>query len=701
MGGRLGSRLAPHRVAPLWIVFVLTALGCGERPATSESTAAQVVFTRDIAPILHANCVACHQPEGPAPFSLLTWDEARRHAVQMAWVTRSRFMPPWLPARGEHRFVGERGLDDSEIELIDRWAKAGAPRGDPRDEPSRPKLRDGWLLGEPDLVVTMAEDYLLPADGPDVFRNFVIRPPLEATRWVRQIELRPGPPRAVHHAIVRVDRTPASRVLDAETAEPGFPGMEMGGATPPSGHFIGWAPGRVPLPGDPDLAWRLHRDADLVVQLHMLPTGKPERIRPSIGLHFADRPPRREPSIVILRSDAIDIAPGVTDFTIRDRFQFPVEVWLLGLHPHAHYLAREMRVAAELPGSERIELLHIPDWNFNWQDEYRYVEPVRLPAGTTVIMTYAYDNSSGNPHNPSDPPVRVRAGDASTDEMGTLLLQVMTETPQAALLLAEAAGVHALEKRPDDWLALNSLAHALMGQRRVDEAIERLRQALAARPQFVHAHFNLGAALMETSRHAEAIESFRAALAIDANFARAYSGLGHAWLTLGRSQEGLAALRRALALDPSLAEAHYNLGVALLSLGSWPEAIDALRVAVRLEPDDAMAHSNLGAGLQSAGRGVEASAAYLRALELEPRLAQAHNNLGRLLMDQGDLEGAAMRFRRAIESDPSLIVAHVNLGDLLVARGESEAAARSYRRALELDPDDAQAQRGLTALAAR
>src|ERR1700737_2529301 len=235
----------------------------------------QVTFDKDIAPLLFSRCGGCHHPEGSAPFSLLTYRAARQHATQMALVTKSRLMPPWKAEPGYGEFVGLHPLSDAEIDLIQRWVDAGAPEGNPRDLPSAPHWNAGWQLGKPDLVVTFSQPYILPADGPDVSRVFVLPLPVDRLRYVRGIEFRPGNPR-VPHANIRIAPPPASRQLDEQDPAPGYDGIILRSAVYPDGHFLGWTPGQAAPLLPTGLAWRLQPNSDLVVQMHMVPSGKPE-----------------------------------------------------------------------------------------------------------------------------------------------------------------------------------------------------------------------------------------------------------------------------------------------------------------------------------------------------------------------------------------------------------------------------------------
>jgi mono/diheme cytochrome c family protein len=211
--------------------------------AVPPAAAGPVSFA-EIAPIIFDRCGMCHHPGGAAPFSLLTYPSAKQRATQIAAATKSRFMPPWKAEPGYGEFIGQRPLSDAEIDLIQRWAADGAPEGEQRGLP-QPHWTDGWQLGTPDLVVTLSRPYVLQADGTDVSRVFVLPLPVNTTRYVRGLEFRPGNPKVVHHANIRIDPTPASRRLDDQDPAPGYDGLILRSAVYPDGHFLGWTPGQI------------------------------------------------------------------------------------------------------------------------------------------------------------------------------------------------------------------------------------------------------------------------------------------------------------------------------------------------------------------------------------------------------------------------------------------------------------------------
>ena len=280
----------------------------GQPAGAAHEVPAAITYSADVAPLVHRSCVPCHRPDGPAPFSLTTYEDVRRRASQIAAVTKSGVMPPWKPDAGSGPFVGERRLTDGEIDRLARRAAGGAPLGDPGAVPVAPVWPSGWQLGQPDLVLTLPE-YELRADGRDVFRNFVLPASTGGPRYVRGFEFR-ADSAAVHHANIRVDYTPASRALEEADPDPGYEGLVLRSADYSDGHFLGWPPGQWPPLAPEGLAWTLQEGADFVVQLHMRPTGKRERIRPRFGLFFTDTPPARTPAMLRLGRQNIDIPAG-------------------------------------------------------------------------------------------------------------------------------------------------------------------------------------------------------------------------------------------------------------------------------------------------------------------------------------------------------------------------------------------------------
>jgi Flp pilus assembly protein TadD len=620
---RVGTAGVAPYVAPVMALAFLLPSGCSRSGATKDLATRAVTFSGDVAPIVHEHCVSCHHPGGAGPFSLIRYEEVRKHARDIAKVTKSRYMPPWPPERGDVRFVGERGLTDAQIEVVQRWVAQNMLEGDASAVAAPPAFPEGWQLGQPDVVLTMPHAYTLSAEGGDVFRNFVFPVPGVGSRHVRAIEILAGNKRIVHHANVIVDRTGTSRRRDEADREVGFEGMDVEIASDqfePDSHFLFWKPGTPPTLEPDDMAWRIDRGTDLVLNMHLQPSGKPEQLRPSIGLHFTDRAPTRFPMLLQLEHDgAIDIPPGVREFEITDSYELPVDVDLIALYPHAHYLGQDLVGTVVLPDGTRKTLIHIADWDLNWQAVYRLASPLFLPRGSVVSMRFRYDNSSANPRNPNEPPRRVVAGNRSSDEMGHLWIQVAPKRRDDLNLLQEALMRQRLRKYPGDFAAHANLGATLQSMGRLDEALVHLGAAATARPDDAAAANNVGAALLAAGKSGEALEQFR----------------------------------RAVRLSPAFADARYNLGTVLLARGDTRSAIEEFRQVLAIRPDDAGALNDLGSALAMRGQVGRAAEMFSRALRIDAGHAYAHYNLAGLLAQQGRLREAVEHYETALRLRPA------------------------------------------------
>jgi hypothetical protein len=361
-----------------------------------------------------------------APFSLLTYQDVKKRAEQIREVTASRYMPPWKSVPGHGTFVGERRLSNEQLALIDQWVRSGQVEGNQADLPPTPKFPEGWILGQPDLIITMPQAYEIPAEGADIYRNFVIPAEQLEGRYIKAIEFHPGNRRVVHHAVLASDPIRGARTLDAEDPGPGFTRFNVPGQLLPGGLAI-WVPGIDPpaLPSGFSMPWP--KGADFIVQLHLHPSGKPETEQSSIGFYFTDERPQRSMIDLVLIQKKIDIPPGQSDYRTTDELTLPADMRVYGVFPHMHLLGKEVKVTAIAPDGSQRTLLWIDDWDFNWQNLYQFAEPVLLTAGTKVRMQCVHDNSANNPSNPSNPPRRITWGEQTTDEMSVVILQLVPE----------------------------------------------------------------------------------------------------------------------------------------------------------------------------------------------------------------------------------------------------------------------------------
>ncbi len=550
-------------------------------------------FARDIAPLVHDRCGSCHRANGPAPFSLWSYEDVRQRASQIAAVTARRYMPPWKAESPSRPFVGQKHLTSEEITRIQRWADAGAPRGDGPEVPPPPALKETWQLGVPDLVVSLPEAYTLPAGGSDVFRIFAIRLPVSTTKFVTGLEFRPGNSRVVHHANIRLDPTDATQRLDARDPAPGYDGLMSRTAVYPDGHFLGWTPGQIAPLVPANMAWTLEPGTDLVVQLHMQPSGATETVQPSIGLFFTDERPTRLPTILRLGSQGIDISPGEGQYAIDDSYLLPVDVDLHAVQPHAHYRLRHLVGVAALPDGTSIPLIEIKDWDFRWQHVYRYTQPIALPKGTRVSMHYVYDNSASNPRNPQLPPQRVYWGQRSFDEMGDLWFQFVTRTDEdrrrlnreieQKMTAEDIVGYETmLRSNPNDAELHDDVALLYLAVGKASQAVRHFRASLAFKPQNAAAHFNVATALSVAGSFDEAIEEFERALVLNPTYASAHNNLGSVLVATGRRADAIPHFREAVRLDGGNVPGLRNLAWHLATSDSGSVgAREAIQVAER------------------------------------------------------------------------------------------------------------------------
>lgn len=527
-----------------------------------------VTFSKQIAPILYENCASCHRPGQSAPFSLLSYADARKHASDLVKVTASGYMPPWLPAKGYGHFVGARHLSETQIALIREWADSGAPEGNVAELPEVPRFMEGWQLGVPDLVVRMPDEYRLAAEGRDLYRNFVIPAPLRETRYVRAFEFHPRN-RGVHHVRIKFDATHQSRRLDAQDQEPGFPGMKTPAAFP-LGHMTTWVPGQTPLAVSDGLQWSFEKDSDLVLEVHLQRTGKEETIQPEIGFYFTNAAPSKSSVLVGLSSQQIKISPGETNYVIERELKLPVDCQALTILPHMHYLGKEIEAYALLPDGRKEWLLRIEDWDFNWQGEYRYRDPVNLPAGSTVKMRARYDNSAANVRNPHHPPRPVVYGPQSTDEMCEVWVQMLVKNQGEIAALQkmqrsanerETVAFHEgqLRENPRNAAAHTALGKVLGPMGHLEQAVQHFQAALDIAPDLVEAHYYLGLSLFTMQQLDAARNEFEITTRLDPNHVKGHDGLGLVALKMNRFADAEKHFLRALELNPDDPAARANL----------------------------------------------------------------------------------------------------------------------------------------------
>jgi mono/diheme cytochrome c family protein len=411
-----------------FLAAVVLLLGGGWQLTAADSTP---TFASDVAPIVYSHCSSCHRPGQAAPFSLLSYDDVKRRATLIVAATGRRYMPPWhaTPAPSFPEFRDDRRLTDVQIATLKAWVDGGMPAGDLTTAPNPPVFPEGWPLGAPDIEVTYPESIEVPADGPDLYKTIVLPLDRPDDAWVTAVDFAPGVRAVVHHALFFA--TPASTPggTRGRGGDDSLLGLRTGGL--PS--LGGWVPGMTPRFFPDGIAQPLPAHSNLVIQLHLHPSGKLEHERGKMAVYLTKQPPAKRLNSLQVPpmfgfAKGIDIPAAEPRYVIKDSFVLPVDVEAFGARGHAHYLARAMKMTATLPDGTTRGLLWISDWDFGWQDSYFYKKPFTLPRGTRIDSEISYDNSDANPRNPNAPPKRVKWGLGTLDEMGSMTLLVVASS---------------------------------------------------------------------------------------------------------------------------------------------------------------------------------------------------------------------------------------------------------------------------------
>ncbi|HKQ90499.1 MAG TPA: DUF3471 domain-containing protein [Blastocatellia bacterium] len=447
-------------------IFVFAAFCLFTPPTTgandNKPASKQITFTKDIAPILFKNCAVCHRPDDVAPFSVLSYKDARPWAKSIREKVASREMPPWGadPRHGE--FSNDTRLKQGEIDTIVAWVDGGANEGAPKDLPPAPDFSDAWLVGKPDVKLTMPEEFTLDARGTDDYIYFRVPTKFAEDKWVQAAEFRPGNKRVVHHAVVFVEtpqmieaaktmarrsgrefdplngasvfeRAPGperlffkegsvwrtrmdSPVVDDACAQSNE-GAKTVSASAGSTILTAYAPGKNPDVYPPGAAKRIPAGSNLILQMHYSKTtGKAEKDRTSVGLVFAKQPVEKTVETLTVINSLFLIPPGAENHKATACYNVPRDLQFVNYFPHMHVRGKDMKYEVVYPDGRRETLLSVDKYNFNWQTLYVLKNPLSIPKGSRFVVTAHFDNSTKNKYNP-DPAKPVRFGEPTYDEM--------------------------------------------------------------------------------------------------------------------------------------------------------------------------------------------------------------------------------------------------------------------------------------------
>jgi peroxiredoxin len=384
--------------------------GAGEptKAATDElPPVGKVTWAKEVAPILQEKCQSCHRPTQIAPFPLLTYDDAKRWSAMISEVVKEKRMPPWHAEPGVGEFANDRSLTPRERATLTAWHEQNAPLGDPKAAPAPKTFADGWLIGKPDMILTMPTPYTVKAEGTLPYQWFTVPTGFTSDRWIQAVQVKPGERAVVHHVLVFVDDKKGGGRMRSQLAA--------------------YVPGDVPSVYPRGVAKKIPAGADILLQVHYTPVGKPTADQTSVGLVFAKEPPRQEANTFGFFKLDLRIPPNAPDVRMEKEMTVPADVRLLSIWPHMHLRGKSFSLAATYPDGRAETLLFVPRYDFNWQTRYELKTPKTLPRGTRLRMTATFDNSPANPHNPN-PNASVRWGEQTDDEMLIGYLDYVTET---------------------------------------------------------------------------------------------------------------------------------------------------------------------------------------------------------------------------------------------------------------------------------
>lgn len=386
----------------VWCVgSVAAALVLPLTMAGPQAESREVTFSKDVAPIVFEQCVYCHRPGEVAPFSLLTYKDARPWARSMKQRVLNGQMPPWKADPHYGEFQNSKILSKHDTDTIVAWVDGGAKEGNPADMPVAPQFAEGWQIGTPDLVLTMKEPVKIPATGPIPWTNADTDYVFPEDVWVQAIEVRPGNRAVVHHAVAGAVRTALEGAQLTETSSENLhlysPGLEA----------ITWRDGYGKL---------IRKGTRIVFNMHYNAIGKETTDQTKVGLRFATKPVHTQVNTTIVQNNTILIPPMTQAHEAIGAFQFPTEARIHALRPHMHLRAKTGTASLVMPDGMRRVLLHIPHWDDAWQNYYVLSQPARVPKGAILEYMATYDNSPANPLNP-DPKSPVAWGQQVWEEM--------------------------------------------------------------------------------------------------------------------------------------------------------------------------------------------------------------------------------------------------------------------------------------------
>ena len=430
--------LRPSRRAVVLLSALMIPGGIASTVEWGDARAADPTYAEDVAPILFRNCAGCHHPGGMGPFSVLNYDTTVAYKEDIRDAVSEGIMPPWHATGAHGVFRNDRRLSDQDKQTILRWIATGAKRGDMRRLPPVPTFTSAWMLGEPDAVVSMNDEFLVPASGTVEYQYFQIKTDFPEDRWVQSIEIKPGETEVVHHVLVYAFVPPSPAATQASAP----PAAAPAAAQPPlfvrskneefedpprldtlhpppqrMGSLVAtYVPGTRAIEFPEGTALRLRPGTILTLQMHYTAHGHAMKDRTSVGFHFAKAEPAEEIRASQFLNGKFTIPAGAANVAIPAEIGAGRAVRIWGLMPHTHLRGTRWKYELQKTDGTSEVILDVPKYDFNWQTYYMFAKPLDLAPGSKIVSTAWYDNSAANKNNP-DPTKDVHWGDQTWEEM--------------------------------------------------------------------------------------------------------------------------------------------------------------------------------------------------------------------------------------------------------------------------------------------
>ena len=384
-------------------------------------------WSSEVAEIFYEKCAKCHHNGGGAPFPLMTHEDVSLVASSIYDAVYQEKMPPWPPDNPSAEFLHDRALDSSEKTKILDWMLSGYPEGTPSETPPPPVFNEGSILGDGDLQVQIPT-YASKAIANDDYVCFSLPTNLTEERVIKAVEVIPGNPEIVHHVLVYVDEngTEVTDTIGGDCASPSSFNTKLVGAFTPGATPIIF-PNQAPI----KLGATVGAGAKIYLNMHY-PIGSYGLVD-STKVIFHFYPPgetgvREVSSAPLLYNYNFNLpANQITNIgaAYPTSGTTQTDISIFSIFPHMHLLGKEIGAYGVKPGQDTVRLIHIPHWDFDWQDFYKFRYLQKLPAGSKLKAYGTYDNTASNIHNPFSPPQAVQFGLNTTDEMFVTYLQYL------------------------------------------------------------------------------------------------------------------------------------------------------------------------------------------------------------------------------------------------------------------------------------